>query len=331
MVWLVWTGCESSDNSKWPTKPISIYVGWSAGGTSDITTRAVALEMEKQLGQKILVINVTGAMGSISAAQVAAAPPDGYLWFGGSAVHGTWPVLGYGQVSWTNYYAFLSVVFPTTIYVRHDAPWQTIEQLITDIKSHPKDRHKFSHPGVGSNGDIFAGLLLDAAGVGGKAISIPYNGGREAGRYLLAGEVDFASVSMGDLSDWATAGRLRPLANLHHEDVEFSGVTFPAITRVYPELEPYQAINPYFGVYLHRSTPEPIVTQVAEAFVHAIQQERFKKLVVEERSGIWSPLLGRASDEQMSRIESARGWALYELGVAPRDPAEFGIPKLSDW
>ena len=67
----------------WPDKPIAVYVGWSAGGSSDTTTRAVCLQMEKKLGQRILVTNVTGALGGIGATQVAEAPADGYLWFGG--------------------------------------------------------------------------------------------------------------------------------------------------------------------------------------------------------------------------------------------------------
>ena len=79
-------------NPPWPLgpkKPIAIYVGWSAGGSSDITSRAVVMEMEKKLGQRILVTNVGGALGSIGATQVATAPANGYLWFGGAAVHGT--------------------------------------------------------------------------------------------------------------------------------------------------------------------------------------------------------------------------------------------------
>lgn len=127
------------------------------------------------------------------------------------------------------------------------------------------------------------------------------------------------------------ARTIRPLANLHNENIEFNGITFPSIFSIYPELKPYQAINPYYGIYLNRNTPEAIVTQVAQAFLYAIEQERFKQLVIEDRAGILSPLLGRASDEQMSRIESARGWALYKLGVAPHSPEKFGVPELSQW
>src|SRR5690554_4677075 len=77
----------------WPQRPISVYVGWAAGGSSDIVVRALVREMEEYLGRPIQVTNVTGALGAIGATQVAQAPADGYLWFGGAAVHGTWPVL----------------------------------------------------------------------------------------------------------------------------------------------------------------------------------------------------------------------------------------------
>ena len=315
----------------WPEKPIVVYVGWSAGGSSDVTTRAVAIEMERKLGQRILVTNVTGALGSIGATQVVKAPPDGYLWFGGGAVHGTWPILGHSDVSWNNFYAFLDVVFPTTIYVLKNAPWKTLPDLLADIKARPKGRFKFGHPGVGSNGSIFAGLVLEAAGVGGKAVSIPYKGGREAGRYLLSGETQFASVTIADLIDWAVAGRIRPLANLFNKELVFQDIKFPSVMELYPELEPFQAINPYYGIYIRRDTPEDIVTKIAEAFIYAVQQEGFREIAIKERAGILVPKLGRASDEQMSMIESARGWALFRLGVAPNDPSKFGVPELTGW
>ncbi|MHC4507784.1 MAG: tripartite tricarboxylate transporter substrate binding protein [Planctomycetota bacterium] len=315
----------------WPSKPIRILVGWSAGGTSDVVTRALAGEMSKQLGKKVLVTNVTGALGAIGGAQVAAGPADGHLLFGGAAVHGTWPILGHSSVSWTDFYAFLGVVYPTTIYVMEDAPWKTLADLIADIKAGPKGRFKYGHPGTGSNGDIFAALVLEAAGVKEKIVSIPYKGGREAGRYLLSQETQFASVSTGDLVDWAVAGRIRPLANLFHEDIVFEGITFPSIVTTYPKLKSYQAINPYIGIYVSRKTHPEVVTKIAETFAKAIRQKQFQQIAVKERAAVLMPLLGRASDEQMSKIESARGWALFELGVAPHSPSEFGVPKLNQW
>ena len=324
-------GLFSCSPREWPDTPIQVYVGWSAGGSSDVMTRALLREMEKTLGVKILVTNITGANGSIAAAQIAAAAPDGSHWLGGAAVHGTWPILGHSDVTWTDFYAFLSVVMPTTLYVRTDAPWKTLEELIADIQALPEGRLKYGHPGTGSNGYIFAEHLLGAAGLAGRARSIPYNGGREAGRYLLSGDVHFVAVTMADLADWATAGRVRPLANLFAEELTFEGIRYPAVTDFYPALKPYQAINPYNGIYLHRDTPDAIVVKVAEAFVYAVQQEGFHQMAVTERAAILSPKLGRDSDEQMSKVESARGWALFRLGVAPHNPADYGVPELEHW
>lgn len=328
---LVLVGVVSALAPAWPERPILVYVGWTAGGTSDMTTRAVAREMEKKLGQRILVTNVPGALGSIGATQVTRAQPNTYLWFGGAAVHGTWPILGHSEVSWTDFYAFLDVVMPTTIYVLDSSPWKTLQDLIAAIKASPRGRIKYGHPGAGSNGRIFAGLVMASAGVADKVIAIPYRGGREAGRYLLAEEIQFASVTLGDLADWAVAGHIRPLVNLFSEEIVFEGITFPAITDSYPELEPFQVINPYFGIYVPRNTPEPIVIKIAEAFVYAIEQEGFQKIAVKDLAGIWAPKFGLASDIQMSRIESARGWAIFDLGVALTDPGQLGVPRLADW
>ncbi len=315
----------------WPERPINAIAGWSAGGSSDITTRAVVREMEGELGQRITVTNITGALGSIGAEAALAAGPDGYTWFGGAAVAGTWPVLGHSDNSWDDFYSFLSVVFPTTIYVRDDAPWETIEDLVAATEEAEPGTFRYGHPGAGSNGEIFAGLIMEEAGLSGRVEPIPYEGGREAGRFLVAGEVDFASVTMGDLTDWAVEGSIRPLVNLHDEEIEFEGVTFPSVVDYYPDLEPYSAINPYFGIYVHRETPEDIVIRIAEAFAHAVQQESFISVAVDERAGVLDPAIGQASDEIMSRVESARSWPLFESDVAPNDPAEFGIPRVTEW
>jgi tripartite-type tricarboxylate transporter receptor subunit TctC len=318
-------------SAAWPEKPVNLYIGWSAGGSSDIVSRGVALEMEKKLKTKILATNVTGALGSIGASQVASAPADGYLWFGGTAVHGTWPVLGHADISWDDFYAFLAVVFPTTIYVKADAPWKNLDEFLADVKSKPKGTFKFGHPGAGSNGAIFGGVLMEAAGITEKVVSVPYKGGREAGKYLLSGDINFTSVTMGDLSDWAVAGRIRPIANLYEEDVDFEGVTFPSAVKKFPSLEPYQAINPYFGVYVPRDVNASAIEKISEAFLWAVQQPGFKKLAVEQRAGVMAPKIGIESDKQMSKIEAARGTALWDLQIAKNDPKKLGIPEPANW
>src|ERR1700752_1104839 len=78
-----------------PTRPINLIVPWAAGGSTDQVTRVAAAEMEKVLGQTIVVINQPGASGSIGTKSAPDAPKDGYTWTAGAAQDlGTYESLG---------------------------------------------------------------------------------------------------------------------------------------------------------------------------------------------------------------------------------------------
>ena len=68
-----------------PTKPINLIVPWAAGGSTDQITRVTAAELEKVLGQKIIIVNQPGASGSIGTKNAWEAPKDGYTWAAGAA------------------------------------------------------------------------------------------------------------------------------------------------------------------------------------------------------------------------------------------------------
>ncbi len=317
----------SASAAAWPTRPISIICGWAAGGTSDVTARLLSIELERPLGVKLSVTNITGALGAIGATAVDQAPPDGYTLFGGAAVHGTWQVLGHSPLTWADYYSWLAFTTPTTIYVRKDAPWRDVRALLNDIKARPGTM-RYGHPGAGSNGEIFAMLLLKDAGLDQKAaVAIPYPGGRDAGRFLLAGDVHFISVSLGDVSDWAKVGELRPLANLTDKPMTWEGVSFPPVTATNPKLAAHIPINPYFGMYASRKTPEDVLVRLTDAFIHAVRQERFVRGGL-ERAMFLDPLFGVESDKMMARVEAARSWPLFEAKVAVKSPTIFGIKRV---
>lgn len=319
----------SASAAAWPTRPISIVCGWAAGGTSDITSRLLAVELERVLGVRVSVTNITGALGAVGATEVAHSPPDGYTLFGGAAVHGTWQVLGHSPLTWADFYGWLAFSTPTTIYVRKDAPWRDVRALINEIRARP-GMLRYGHPGAGSNGEIFAMLLLKEAGLDVKAaVAIPYPGGRDAGRFLLAGDVHFISVSLGDVADWAKVGELRVLANLYDKPMTWEGVTFPPVTSWFPKLAAHIPINPSFGMYASRQTPSETIVRLTEAFIQVVRQERFVKGGL-DRAMFLEPLFGVESDKMMARIESARSWPLFEAKVAVKSPTIFGIRKVED-
>src|SRR4029078_1686397 len=93
---LALTGAPAAWAQQWkPTKPIPIIVPWAAGGSTDQVTRVTASEIEKALGQKVVVVNQGGASGSSGTRNAMQAPPDGYTWTAGAAKDlGTYVISG---------------------------------------------------------------------------------------------------------------------------------------------------------------------------------------------------------------------------------------------
>src|SRR5580765_6406757 len=93
-----------------PTRPINLIVPWAAGGSTDQVTRVTAAELEKVLGQTIVVINQPGASGSIGTKSALDAPKDGYTWTAGAAQDlGAYETLGTLKTQITDWHLFLTV------------------------------------------------------------------------------------------------------------------------------------------------------------------------------------------------------------------------------
>ncbi len=313
----------------WPTRPIEVALGWSAGGTSDTTVRALAAEMSSYLGVDINIANMEGANGGIAYQTVYQSDANGYRWFGGAQVQATYPITEQAQVGWEVMYPFPAGMGATTIYVRSEDGYDTIQDLIDAIEDADRTVN-YGHTSRGGNGHIFGEAFVEAAGLEGQVQDIPYDGGREAGNYLIAGEVDYISVSLGDVADWAEEGTLQPLLNLYDDDYEWRGVTFPSVKHDFPELLPFTSINPYWGISVHRDTPEEIIVKIAEAFEYAVEQDSFRNAIT-DRGIIPAPLMGEEADIAAAMVGSGRGWAQYDYGIVDNEPAMFDVPRLADW
>ena len=93
-----------------PTRPINLIVPWAAGGSTDQVTRVTAAEMEKALGQTVVIINQPGASGSIGTRSALDAAKDGYTWTAGAAQDlGSYETLGSLKTRITDWHLFLSV------------------------------------------------------------------------------------------------------------------------------------------------------------------------------------------------------------------------------
>ena len=182
---------------KFPTKPVSIIVPWSAGGAHDLTTRALQPHLEKILGQPVIVINRPGAGATIGFGEVMNSPPDGYTlgiispaFFN---VKHTIPKAG------IDYVKFEPIVYvgdgPNIIAVKKDAPWNTLKEFLDYSRKNPQ-KVSVGNGGYGGTTHIFAIGIEQAAGV--KFIHVPYKGTAPSFIDLLGGHVHAIAAGLTD-------------------------------------------------------------------------------------------------------------------------------------
>jgi tripartite-type tricarboxylate transporter receptor subunit TctC len=198
-----------------PTRPIRIIVPFGAGGSNDITTRALANVTQKHLGQPIIIENVTGGGGVVGANAIVGARPDGYTI--GTSVPSMLvaPYLKKATYDATKDFTYIIGVMGFTygVVVRKDAPWKTFQEFLADAKSHP-GKISYGTPGVGTFQHLTMEHIARLQGI--KWVSVPFRGDPDAINTLLGGNIDAVATT----SSWAAqvdSGALRLLVTWGNE------------------------------------------------------------------------------------------------------------------
>lgn len=194
-------------------KPITLVVGFAAGGESDRVARLLAAKLAPAFGEPIVVRNRPGAGGDIAATEVARAAPDGYTLLLGSmgplAVAASMPnPPGYDAA---HAFAPISLVgaFDQVLVVHPSIPAHSLAEFIAYAKTHP-GKISYASTGIGSASHL-AGLLLQRV-AGLDMLHVPYQGALKISRDLIAGDVLASFAPAQPIKPFVQAGRLRALA-----------------------------------------------------------------------------------------------------------------------
>ena len=194
----------------YPDRLVTFICPWPAGGTADVTMRALCLAAARQLGQTIVVENRAGASGMLGLKALATAKPDGYS-IGQIPISVTrFSQLGTVQIDPLKDLSYIARTSGQTfgIAVRAEAPWKTLKEFVAAAKASPG---KLTYGSAGIGGATHVGMEEFALTAGIQLNHIPYKGGAPALQDLLGGQID----ALADSSSWAPhvkAGRLRLLA-----------------------------------------------------------------------------------------------------------------------
>jgi tripartite-type tricarboxylate transporter receptor subunit TctC len=194
----------------YPERPITFICPWPAGGTADLTMRAICSAAAKTLGQTIVVENKAGASGMLGLRALATAKPDGYT-IGQIPISVTrFSQLGSVPIDPLKDLTYIARTSGQTfgIAVRAESPYRTLKDLVAAAKASP-GRITYASAGIG--GATHVGMEEFALAAGVQFNHIPYKGGAPALQDLLGGQVD----ALADSSSWAPhvkSGKLRLLA-----------------------------------------------------------------------------------------------------------------------
>lgn len=195
-----------------PSRPITIVVPWPAGDGTDVITRVLANEMQKDLKVPVLVKNVTGAAGLVGAQSMTNAPADGYT-FGmmssGHITHQTlykrWELLKQATpIANVATASFANMVHPTS-------PYKTIQELIQAIRSKP-GQVTMGTGGLGSPAHMCWEVFASRMGGNLKVNHVPYKSGLESAQAVMANQIDFASSYIGSAYPIINQKQARALA-----------------------------------------------------------------------------------------------------------------------
>lgn len=318
---------QEAPKTDYPQKAITMVVPYGAGGTTDLTGRQLAIQMEKFLGQSITVINQSGASGAVGAKTVLDAKPDGYTIFFTAESLGTQRVMGLSEMSYSDFSPIMVTVNdPKVIVVSKNSKYQTLQDLVDDMKARP-GKVKMSYTGPGGSGHVQS-LIYNKMGL--DMALTAYTGGSECIVAVLGDQVDFTNSNFSTVTSYIESGDLKLLGVSATERLE-KYPDVPTLAEVLPESAEHLK-TPFtpLSLLVDKDVPAEIQAVLKEAAGKAIEEQEWKDYVAKNcLEKLYEKYPDEASTKKFySEWESLVSWLLYDSGAAKNSPEKFNIPKL---
>jgi tripartite-type tricarboxylate transporter receptor subunit TctC len=288
MLSLAWTGTAHA----WPDKPITLVVGFPPGGGLDTIGRALADELTKTLGQKVIVDNKPGAGGNLGVTTVLNAPNDGHTLLLAAINLSTAPALSGVKYDPKTALTMVSQITSVPVFMLTSGKGRlnTPADVIKGSKA-TDGGLKMGSGGIGTSTHLAIELFTRSQKL--PVLHVPYKGGAAANMAVISGEVDIIfDLGSGSLKSFLDAGSIKPLAVMQGERSN----ALPDVKSAKElGLPPDTYIRSWQGVAVKGGTSPDIVNRLHKAVVAATESTAFK----------------------------ARAWQLASDVVSSKTPADF--------
>jgi tripartite-type tricarboxylate transporter receptor subunit TctC len=265
-------GCGSGASKDYPHKPITLICPWAAGGGTDRLSRFMADQLQRDLGQPVVVVNRTGGSGAVGHSAGANARPDGYTITMATFELSTMHWMGISPLTWEDFTPVAQLnADAAAIIVRKDSPFASVDEMLEFIRANPR---KLTMSGTATGGawDLArAGFLLAAGLPVNSVIWAPTQGAAPALVDLLGGHIDVVCCSVPEAASQIASGELVVLAVMSPERLE----EFPEIPTVKELGVEWEAVG-WRGLALPKGTSEEVVGALNEACQRIIMSEPYE-------------------------------------------------------
>jgi tripartite-type tricarboxylate transporter receptor subunit TctC len=261
----------------WPARPLTMVVPFAAGGGTDVLGRILGRRLSEVLGQQVIIENVGGAGGMVGSARVVKAPADGYQFVLGSRADAINQTLYKNPLY--NFATDLAPVVliadqPTLLVARKNLPAGNLPAFIAYARVNQATMQMAS-AGAGSTGHLDCMLLNAAIGI--NVTHIPYRGGGPAIQDLVAGRIDYFCTLSATVKPQIEGKLIKAIAILSRD----RSTMLPELASAREQGLEFEATT-WFGFFLPKGTPDPIVQKLHDATVAAMDtpsvQEQLKEV-----------------------------------------------------
>jgi tripartite-type tricarboxylate transporter receptor subunit TctC len=270
--WLAIAVAPAAFAQGYPERAVKLVVPFPPGGVTDIVSRIIAQRLSEGLGQTVYVENLGGAAGSIGAANVARAKPDGYTLLMATATHAInatlTPNAGF-DIQKDVVPITLVASVPLLLAVNPLLPAKDVQGLVALAKREP-GKLNFASGSTGSASHLAGEMLKSAAGI--DMVHVPYKGGGPALQDLIAGHVSIMFENMPSILPYVQSGQLRGLAVTGPKR---SGA-IPALPTMIESGFPGFEAGSWYGLFAPVGTPPEIVEKLHSAMVKALSSPEMR-------------------------------------------------------
>jgi tripartite-type tricarboxylate transporter receptor subunit TctC len=256
----------------WPSGPVTLIVGYAAGGGTDINARELAHIMSPLISQQVIVDNKGGASGSLGVRVVASAKPDGQTLFYATATNVI--INPHVQKGMIDTLSSLSAICQTTSYqyvlaVNPKVAASNAAELVALAKKEP-EKLTYSSSGVGGNNHLAGALFADAAGI--KITHVPYKGTGPALADVISGQITMNFSSLPPAVGQIKAGNLKALAVTGEKRIK----SLPDVPTL-KEQGIDVVVNGWHGIFAPAKTPDALLDKIEKEAKQAMKDPKWKE------------------------------------------------------